>query len=94
MPNYGPICLSQLMTLTLTLVQAGLQLSGEQKQQLRVGHKALLERLSQVAAQRRDTLGQLGLHLLQLPRVHTAIDPNETKYTLVVDALSISYSSF
>ena len=49
--------------------QAGLQLSGEQKQQLRAARRALLERLSQVAARRRDTLGQLGLHLLQLPRV-------------------------
>lgn len=52
-------------------LQEGLQLSDEQKQQLLAGRRALLERLSQVAAQRRDTLAQLGLQLLQLPRVRS-----------------------
>lgn len=50
--------------------QEGLQLTGQQKQQLLSGRKALLERLNQIAAQRRDTLAQLGLHLLQLPQVN------------------------
>ena len=49
--------------------QAGLQLSAEQRAGLQAARRALLDRLARVAAQRQEILGQLGLHLLQLPRV-------------------------